>query len=220
MARYAALISFVLLWGVQAQAKTEFSCMLWESHPYSEIFYKNGEDMVPLELIPDRRSKLYEIANMEFLELYVSQEKPDGSMEMKLVGKRAIPPKVERALFVLKHRQQNKELPIAIIGVNDSLAVFPPGSFRIVNFTGQELSFSIGDKSQNLKPRKLQVIKPDLPEKGGLVSLVVSDKDGKPVFGRRLFGQSRSRQMVFVLVDEDAKHGIKAKLLPDILSAE
>ena len=194
--------------------------MLWESQPYSEVFYKDGQDMVSIELVPDRRSKLYEISNVEFLELYVSQEKVDGSAEMKLVGRGNIPPKAERVLFILRHRPQNERLPISVIGMNDSLSVFPPGSFRVVNFTGQELSVSVGDKSQKLQPRKLKVLKPELPENGGLVSLVVEDEDGKPVFGRRLFGQSRSRQMIFVLVDEDAKRGVRAKLLPDIVPAE
>lgn len=194
--------------------------MLWEGQPYEKIFYRNGKDMVPLELVSDKRSELYEIGDVEFLELYVTETKPDGSIEMKLVGRGQVPDKAERSLFILRYREKSKGLPILVIGMNDSLDVFPAGSFRIVNFTGQKLSVSIGEESQNIQPRKLVVIKPDIPEKGGLVSLVVSDKDGQPVFGRRLFGQTRSRQMVFVLVDEDAKRGVRAKLLPDIIPSD
>lgn len=214
------IICLFLLVTLSVSAKTEFSCMLWENQPYSEIFYKNGQEYVPLELVSDRRSKIYEIANVEFFELYVYETNPEGEQEVKLVGKSVIPPKADRVLFVLSYRPERAGLPIAVIGMNDSLDVFPAGSFRIVNFTSEELSVSVGEKSEKLEPRKLKVLKPDIPENGGLVSLVVNNQEGRPVFGRRLFGQSRSRQMVFVLVDKDAKRGVRAKLLPDILPEE
>jgi len=191
--------------------------MLWENQPYEEVFYKNAGEFVSLKLLSDRRSELYELTNMESLELYVKKEAPDGEIEMVLVGKSGFPASADRLLFILSYRPNRDTLPFAVIGINDSLDVFPPGSFRVINFTAEQLSVRVGGKSEKLEPQKLKVLKPDIPEKGGLVSLVVSDAKGKPVFGRRLFGQSRSRQMVFVLVDEDAKRGVRAKLLPDIV---
>ena len=215
----AVTLFFLSLCGIQAEAKTQFSCMLWESQPYPEVFYLDGQKMLPLELISDRRSELYELKNaVETFELYISQSLPSGESEMKLVGTATIPPKVKRMLFIIKHTPTNQELPLSMLAVNDSLDVFPAGTFRLINFTNEKLSVSVGDDAQEMRPRQIRLLQPEIPEKGGLVSLVISNSEGEPVFGRRLFGQSRARQMVFVVAEEGAKGGVRAKLVPDIVT--
>lgn len=214
-----AVVAFLSFWSVQLEAAREFSCMLWENQPYSKLYYKNGQDMEVLELISDRRSKLYEMRNMDTLELYIEEEQPNGPVKMKLVGQATFSPKVDRMLFIIRHMPKRQGLPLAIMGINDSLDVFPAGSFRVVNFTANPMSASMGKESKEIQPRKVRVLQPDLPKDGGLVSFIVSDKDGKPVFGRRVLGQSKSRQMIFILSDTEAGR-VKAKMLPDIVEDE
>jgi len=203
---------------LHAQEKgNSFTCVTWDTLDYPEIFYRKGKEFIPLELKKGRRSEQYPLDPKGGFQLYIPKESPDGKSEMELIGQSSYAASTKRTLFLIAKVKPGSELPLAIKGIEDSLATFPPGSFRCANFTREPFLISLGDVSKVLKPKDIEVYKAKMGPKGGLLSLLVKNKQGETIFGRRLFGQPRDRSFVFITPSQTCKSGIKAWILPEII---
>lgn len=180
------------------KTRLEFSCVLWEPLPISEVFYRDGENYLPLEFSLGNRSRLYPLNQAGTLELYEKAEATDGGTTYRLLGKAPWIEGARRMLFLINAVPATTGLQVKMFGMNDALDVFPPGTFRFVNFSRAILQVKFGGQTQKLPPGEMNAIQSHVSEKGGFVPLLVGDSDGKVVFETRLFGQPTGREMVFI----------------------
>lgn len=181
-----------------AKAVVEFSCLVWDSLATPEIFYRDGKSYFPLTFSPGNRSQLYPLKESMDLELYVKEVGEDGVATYKLVGKAPLVGGTRRMLFIIDPAPEAADLPLVIFGFDDSLDVFPPGTFRFANFTAALLQVKFGGQTTKLPARELSVVKSNAPKNGGFLPFVIGDASGKVVFETRLFGQPSGRDMVFI----------------------
>jgi len=212
-----------ILSGIDAYAQEKravFSCITWGDLPYSEVFYRDGENFTQLEFVSGHRSESYPLNAKGVLELYTYEEVDGGEKKMKLIGKTAVSPVSRRTLFMIGKSGAKSKLPLSIRGVDDSFGIFPAGSFRFANFSRSTLKVSFGRVNKTLGPGEIKVYKAKMAPNGGLMSLIVSDNKGKPVFARRLFGQPRDRSMVFIAPSTEKQNMLSIRILPQIVPRE
>lgn len=205
---------------VHAKEKNNvFSCVIWDDLEFKEVYYKKGKEMVLLEFKNGRRSIFYPMDSDGKFELFtkVPALSNDGEEELKLIGKTTYQPGSKRMLFMIVKGGAKSKLPLAIRGIDDSLETFPTGTFRFANFTNTRMKVSFGNVVKNLRPREIEVYKFIMPKNGGLMSMIVSDNKGKPVFGRRLFGQPRDRSLVLITPSPTLKGQLSIKILSEIV---
>jgi hypothetical protein len=176
----------------------EFSCVVWQQLPISAILYRDGKSYLPLEFSLGNRSQLYPLKEAVTLELYEKTVGADGATTYKLVGKAPLVAGARRMMFLIDPVPNSTGLPLRVYGVNDALDVFPPGSFRFVNFSTAEMQVKFGGQIHKLPAGEMAVIKSNVSEKGGFLPFFMGDATGKIVFETRLFGQPTGRDMVFI----------------------
>ncbi|MCP5538168.1 MAG: hypothetical protein H7A51_18290 [Akkermansiaceae bacterium] len=205
-----------------AENDPTFSCVSWGKLPYTDIYFSNGGEMERIEMTPGRRSELYSMQRSETFAVYIKKDKPNGKPGWQLVGKTTFPQNAKRMLFLIAKgapKGNKKEgLPLSVLGIEDSLDTFPAGTFCFANFTRTVLNVSFGDVSERLSPREIRVFNAKMADKGGLMSLVIRDKKGTPVFARRLFGQPRSRELVFIVSPKKAEGKLKTIIIAEIVN--
>lgn len=210
---------------LNAQAETakpavEFSCLVWDPLPFSEVFYLDGKSYLPLEFSPGNRSKLYPLKGASSLELYVKQVGADGAVSYKLVGKSPLVVGTRRMLFVIELAQQSAGLPLTIFGMDDSLDKFPPGTFKFLNLFKSALQVQFGGQTTPLPPGEVRVVKSNVPELGGFLPFMLGDAQGKIIFQTRLFGQPAGRELVFIGPPAKPNGPPRLKFLPQIIPPE
>jgi hypothetical protein len=176
----------------------EFSCVVWQQLPIIPVFYRDGKNYLPLEFSLGNRSQLYPLNEAVTLELYEKTVGADGATTYKLVGKAHVVAGTRRMLFLIDPVSNSTGLPLRVFGVNDALDVFPPGTFRFVNFSTTALQVKFGGQIHKLPAGEMSVIKSNVSEKGGFLPFFIGDASGKIVFETRLFGQPTGRDMVFI----------------------
>lgn len=198
-----------------AKADNEFTCIMWGKAPEADLFFEDGKDFSSLEFVPKRRSEVYKVKGTKTFALYNQEEGEDGKSEWKLVGKTSWPEGAKRMLFIIVKIPDSNGLPLSIMGVNDSEAAFPPGSFQFANFTNTPFKVKFGDISEILKPKDIKLFKVKMRATGGVTSLNIKNKKGATVFGRRMLVQARSRELVFI--SPSAKGGVQTMIVPQII---
>lgn len=198
----------------------EFSCLIWEPLSIDEVFYRDGKSYLPLEFSPGNRSQLYPLKDTTSFELYEKATGADGAATYKLVGKAPWIAEVRRMLFLVDPVPNATGLPLRIFSVNDALDVFPPGTFRFLNFSSATLQVKFAGQVNKLPAGEITVVKSNVSEKGGFLPFQIGDSEGKVVFETRLFSQPSGRDMVFI--GNPAAHGglAKVKFLTEIIPPE
>jgi hypothetical protein len=205
----------------QVRSSIEFSCVSWEALPFSELLYREGHSYLPLESRPKVRSQLYPLkGGHEALELYIKGLDEDGQLIYKLVAQAPIAVGTSRMLFFIQESKSAEGLPLNMFGVDDSLAVFPMGSFRFVNTTNVRMQVLFPNTKGALPARGMKVLTPKIPKLGGFIPLYVTDMEKNIVFETRLFGQPRGRKMVFIQAPEKQGGRARVRFLPEIIPQE
>lgn len=204
----------------KAPAPFQFSCVVWKDLPYPELLYRQGEEFLPLELLPRQRSQMYPLKGQEALELYVVSDKPDGKPGHELVGKAALRPGTGRMLFMIQESADKAALPLTVYGLDDSLKGFPMGSFRFLNFTKIPLQVEIAGITDKLPPQRDKVVTPDIPKLGGFLPFFIKDAQGNIGFQTRLFGQPRGRKMVIIVPPKNESENLAVLFLTEIIALE
>ncbi|MEI8036942.1 MAG: hypothetical protein WCJ14_01005 [Verrucomicrobiota bacterium] len=176
----------------------EFSCVVWEQPPISAVVYRDGKSYLPLVFSLGNRSQLYPLKESSAFELYEKAVGADGTTTYKLVGKAPIIAGARRMLFLIDQVANSTGLPLRVFGVNDALDVFPPGTFRFVNFSSAALQVKFGGETNKLPAGEMRVVKSHVSPKGGFLPFFIGDASGKIIFETRLFGQPSGRDMVFI----------------------
>ncbi|MCX6972290.1 MAG: hypothetical protein NTV93_19370 [Verrucomicrobia bacterium] len=203
-----------------AKPAVEFSCLVWEPLPLPAVYYRDGKSYLPLEFSPGNRSQIYPLKEGTDLELSVKELGADGAVVYKLVGKAPLVGGTRRMLFIIDPVPNSTGLPLRVFGVDDALAVFPPGTFRFLNFSTAALKIKFGGQTTNLPASEISVVKSNAPEKGGFLPFVIEDAKGKVAFETRLFGQPTGREMVFIGPPANPAGLPKVKFLTQIIPLE
>ena len=205
----------------QARSSIEFSCVSWEALPFSELFYREGSAYLPLEYRPKVRSQLYPLkGGHQALELYTKGLDEEGQLIYRLVAQAPIVAGTSRMLFFMQESKRDGGLPISMFGVDDSLTVFPMGSFRFVNTTNVRMQVLFPSARGELPARGMKVLAPEIPDLGGFIPLFVADMEGQIVFETRVFGQPRGRKMVFIQTPTKPGGKVRARFLSEIIPHE
>jgi len=197
---------------------TEFSCVSWEKLPFSEIFYRAGNDYLPLQMRVNKRSKLYTLDGVPAkLELYIKGLSPEGETIYKMIGQAPMLPRTDRMLFFMQPSEDDSGLPVAMYGIDDSLEVFPVGSFRFVNTTQVPLQVIFRDTKEELPARGMKILTPEVPKRSGFIPCYVTDMQKNIVYETRLYAQSRGRKMVFIRAPAELGERVQVRFLGDIV---
>ena len=218
----AAVLSLLLLplsaIDLRAQSgKMQFSCISWSKLPYEKVYYADGKKMLPLQVAVGRRSELQSISNAQSLKLFISNENAEGKMEYKQVAEAALIASSKRMLFIVGKARDEATFPISLYGLDDSLASFPPGSFRFLNFTPLPLEVTFNGKSSRVKPKAVTLIKSRVAKGGGFLPFTVKLLDGRELFETRLYSQQRGREMVLIGPPPKGQKNLKIKFLSEVI---
>jgi|GEM_PF-1340907 len=234
--RCLSLFGFLFL-GIAAQAQSpgvvngaenkasvaqSFVCALWEPLPF-EVFYYDGEAYQPVKLRLKQRSERYKLpVGQTTFQLFQKQTDESGEVSYEPVGSALIPASAKVTLFLLSLAPPEAEMPLRIFGIDDSIKVFPPGSFRFVNVADRVLLISINGVKVEMKPREIRVVQPEVPDLGGFIPFFVADKDSqKVIYQTQLYGQKRGRKMGFIVINEraDGREGVSIRFLSELVRA-
>ena len=195
----------------------QFSCVSWAQLSIPGLLYREGKVCLPLEVLPRNRSKLYPLHGINALELYILATDKEGKQSYQLVGKAPFPQGTDRALFIIDKKAPDG-LPLTVTGVDDSLKVFPPGSFRFVNFTPAPLKVVFGGKTSPVAPEAMTVVKSNVSAEGGFLPFFIKDASERTVYENRLFGQPTGRDMIFIGPPARPGGRVSIILLPQLVA--
>lgn len=195
-----------------------FSCARWDNLKTSGLHYRNGNDYLPIAIPFMTRSKMGKLDNMEAFELYTMVENEDNEKIYTLVGKSRIPSDTNQVLFFLEEKISNSNLPISIFGMSDSLASFPPNSFKFFNFTQSPLTVSFANTIKPILPESNKIFKFNVSSEGAFLPFLVKDKKGKTIYETRLVGQPAGRSMVFIRKPQRENSRVSVKFLSETIS--
>lgn len=191
----------------------EFSLVAWATLPYEQLYYRNGRTMSELKIKPGRRSKSYPLSGGE-LRIFTMEKNSEGEDKYKLVGRASMLEGAKKVLFVVVANKRASGLPLAMFGINDSLDVFPVGSFRFMNFTSAPMEAHFNGETFRLKPGKTRVVASKKKSGGGLLPFYIRTMDGVMLYETRLLGQPSGREIVFITPPTNDSGRVNVKFLP------
>ncbi|MGB6222282.1 MAG: hypothetical protein WBG04_14735 [Haloferula sp.] len=194
--------------------------MSFKELSFSQLFYREGKKYLPLSVVANNRSAPVPLKGMNSLELFIEHVGSDDVRSYKLVGKSALPKGAELALFFIFERSSAGALPLTLKGIDDSMDVFPPGSFRFANFTKIPLKLRFGTTNGNIKPGGFTVVKSNVEAAGGFLPLWLTTSTGKKVYENRLWSQLSGRDMLFIGPPPRPGGTVSVMLLPQVVPPE
>jgi hypothetical protein len=179
---------------------SSFSCMYWDGTPPEELFYKDGKSFLPIKFYHSKRSERYKLKTEEIFTLYRKlPEVKEGEEPYAPVARAPVKKGATCVLFLVFKTETEPAFKARIMSVDDSLAAFPSGTFRFVNFSNQPLIVKFDDTVKQLSPGKVELMKFRMPEDGGYLPFLIGNADGKSIYENRLFAQPGGRKMVFII---------------------
>ena len=227
-----ALFSFALPVSLQAKEKSpghsgsiQFSCVALEKLAYPELFYHHHGEYLPIEISVGQRSKAYPLKGDEALEWFIRKKMPAGAaesnaaVEYERIGTAPLLPDVKRILFLLDAKKDVNGLPLRVLGIDDSLEIFPAGCYRFFNQTPDLLRIEFGGATHDLPPGALKVVTPELPEAGGFLPVIIRDEQGRILLENRFLAQRTVRELVIIGPPAEGRTEIAIQSLSEIIPA-
>lgn len=207
------------MYGQQSNARgpVKFTCVSWDKLSFDELYYRENQKYVPLEVIPYKRSKAYTITGMSALELFIQDVDENGRLQYRLVGQAPMLPNTRRMLFFIVEPAGVSEVPLKVVGMDDSLKAFPRGAFRFFNMSNALLKVGFGDAVEPIKPRSTCIIEPEIKNNGSFIPFVVADEQGKKIYETRLIGQMSGREMVFIMLPTESNKRVAVKFISQVI---
>jgi hypothetical protein len=229
---FFALFSFALSVAMQAKDESpihsgsiQFSCAVWEKPPYPELFYHHGGEYLPIEISVGQRSKAYPLKGLEAFELFIRREMAAGAVdsnaaaEYERVGTAPLLPNAKRMLFLIAAKEDAKGLPLRVLGLDDSLKIFPAGSYRFLNQTPDLLRIEFGGATHDLPQGAWKVVPPELPEAGGFLPVTIKNEQGNILLENRFLAQRTGRELVIIGPPAEGRTEIAIQFLSEIIPA-
>lgn len=208
MNHYLTLITFFFLLHVPVWSQPveeplseelQFSCIFWEGKPSEDLYYRDGETFHLLKFRTAKRSRSFDLNRSEFFELYRKAVAPvEGMPPYDLLSRSRIPT-TEQVLFVVIPLERDGRIQYRIISMDDSVQAFPPGTFRFVNFSSEDLLIKCGEEIEKVLARNMCVIRPDDATDARFVPFHIGNSQGKELYGTRIYGQPSGRELIFII---------------------
>lgn len=228
----SALFSIALPVALQAKDESpghsgsiRFSCAVWEKPPYPELFYHHGGEYLTIEVSVGQRSKAYPLKGVEALELFIRKKMPaaaaesNAAVEYERVGTAPLLPDAKRILFLIDAKKDANGLPLRVLAIDDSLEIFPAGSYRFFNRTPDLLRIEFGGATHDLPQGGWKVVTPELPEAGGFLPAILRDEQGRILLENRFLAQPTGRELVIIGPPAEGRTGIAIRFLSEIIPA-
>jgi hypothetical protein len=199
-------------------SEVEFTSVSWKPLGYPELFYRNGDDYIKVEVPTRKRSEAYSLQAHQAFELYTAQTNSTGDSGYTLVGQGVPQSGVERMLFIVEKNASEESLPLLVRGFDDSLDTCPIGAFCFANFTEEALEVHFGETVNTLHSDAISVIKDAVAPAGGFIPFFLKDEHGNTVFESRLFGQPTGRKTVFIYPPKANRRKFSVQFLSEISS--
>ncbi len=199
-------------------SEVEFTSVSWKPLGYPELFYRNGDDYIKIEVSTRKRSEIYSHQAHQAFELYAPQTNRASDSGYALVGQGMPQAGVERMLFIIEKNASEEGLPLQVRGFDDSLETCPIGAFCFANLTEEALEVHFGETVNALHPDTISVIKDAVAPAGGFIPFFLKDEHGNTVFESRLFGQPTGRKTVFIYPPKANRRKFSVQFLSEISS--
>jgi hypothetical protein len=207
----------------------EFSCFVWQDIPIPELFYRQGQQYLPVKLSPGQRSQPCPIQGADALELFQRSAKAAGkggsvsAADYDLVGRAPLLNGTKRMLFLIEATKDSgknsNSHPFRLHGMDDSLEAFPAGSFRFVNLTPDLLRIELAGAILELPGGAQKVVTPEIPESGGFLPVVIKNETGRHLLENRLLAQRTGRELVLIAPPAGGRTDLTVKFLSDSIPA-
>ena len=216
-----ALVAAVFLAGISSakepniRGRVTFTVIPLSSLPYEKLYYRNGAELIQLEVRKGRRSEPYALNADDFFELYTDHTDPEE--RYRLICRAPFVAGTRKMLYFLRKTGSSRPgaLPVALFGVDDSELTFPDSSFRFINFINAPLGIEFNKKRFGIKPGQSTVRKLELPEEGSFNPFIVKDMNGKILGGTRLFSHASNREMVLIFPPQQGKKRLDIRYFSD-----
>ena len=195
----------------------EFSCVALEKFKSPPLFYFDSSKYKPLQVPVGDHSPQYELNGAAFLRLYVEQTDEKGDVSYIQCAEAPLLMNCKRMLFLVSRVKNSGPWPLQIIGIDDSLETFPKGAFRFMNATRVPLKVSINGKSDQVAPRAISIIVPDVSETGGFYPFTIDGLDGSRYYETKLYGQFHGRETVLIGPPVHDRKRLTIKFLSQII---
>lgn len=185
---------------VMEPVSIEASCLAWEQLGYGALYYKFGEQFLPIKVPVFRRSETIQLNAEQTFELYVIDSEggtmaTDGSI-YRLVGNIQTGAETGPLLFLFEKGSAADTVSIRIHQeVSDDVA---GTAFNVVNFTDSQLSILINDESVSLPAYGSELVQLAAESAGQFVPFTVKDDTSKVLYQTRLYCQASSIENVFI----------------------
>lgn len=197
----------------------KISCLYWEGKPTEALYYREGEHFRRLGFKQAQRSKGVDLSGMSNFELYREAAQPTpGKPPYELLSQCTIPDAAD-ILFVVIPYERKGALLYHVHAMDDTLASFPRGSFRFVNYTTDRIQVKCGAQTQQIAPLGLWSLSSIDSPNGGFVPFILGDSDGAIIYGTRIFGQPSGRELVFIIPPSQEGGTPRVKFISQLVAA-
>lgn len=178
----------------------EFSCMkLTDDEMEQVLYYYDGSDYRSINLRSQRRSELYsaKLIKPDTLDFFVEGPSDQyGNPTYRTVGSARISNVSGRVLFLL-FKKTEIPLSLSVISVDDSVADFPPASFKFINFTPGSVVINFNEEIFQLRSGGKAVIDLDIFEESFLPIHIVNTY-GETLFKSTWYSNLNLRELIIL----------------------
>lgn len=213
------IISSLFFNSLNAEEKTFFTCAKFNAVDTSNLYYNKGKEYIKLELPQTVRSKIYPVTlgeNRKLVFFSLSKDEKDQDVYTP-VARAHFPEKTNQVLVLFAKSKKVKKSKYRLLVIDDSLEVFPVGSFRFFNFTKEPLLVSFHKTKKVVKPRSETLIKLKISSNGQFIPFILKNKKGDIYYETKLIGQQINRDMVFIKNVISNTYKVKLKFLSETI---
>ncbi|MGL5016651.1 MAG: hypothetical protein ACRDBP_00835, partial [Luteolibacter sp.] len=120
---------------------------------------------------------------------------------------------------LIDEKKDAGDLPLRVLGIDDSLDSFPVGSYRFSNQTPDLLRIEFGGATHDLPAGEWKIVIPTLPEAGGFLPAIIRNEQGEILVENRFLAQRTVRELVVIGPPADGRTGLAIRFLSEIISA-
>ena len=183
-------------------------CMSWQDHTGQRIYYKDGDNYVPLEVRVKRPSAPATVCVAEPLRLLLDGKDEGQYREFAVLEL----PEVSNRLLLLIHQMRGEELMNAQVDLlPDPIALFPAGGVVLANLSGDGLEVVFEGVSSILAPGEFFESSKGIPESGGFLPLQLKNMSGQIVYESRFYAQPSRCKIAYIYPPKSLgrKHSVK-----------
>jgi len=192
-----------------------FTLAVFEKVIDQQVYYRDGEELIPIKFKTGRRSEIYKLKGDHGLELFVKEMDSEGKPTNKLIGKPRREVGYKNSLFLIDKSSKKGEL--RVFESNDGITDFPAGSFRFLNLTTQKIGIKLDGSPKVIKAGGTLTFPVKDPKNKSFVSMSLYSTRGDLLVGSRMYCQATAREFIIIYPPRHGKQKIKLNYLNQLL---